>query len=556
MIELFNELAIVGDVIEEEDRFVYLLASLPDSFNTLVTALEANKDVPKMEVVTERILYAERKQKEKNDFDLSGGKAMTTKQQFNRKGPKCHQCGKFGHIKKNCYSRSSSNEANDKRRHRDFKQKANAAEIKHTESTSGDESIGLVVQHAMPSLSGKAAWIIDSGATCHMCNDQSLFVEYESLKTPLKVTLGDGYKVDAIGRGAVMLNSVLPSGVCKRCKLHNVLYVPRLSYNLFSVSVVTEHGKTVSFGNASCQILDEGNLVAVATKIGELYYLNCRASGVNSNTAKTQGDRESKEDKWHRRFGHLGVRSLQKLANEQLVNGFDYDSSREISFCQACVEGKLHKNQLPVTGGKRAKEPLELVHSDVCGKIQTPSLGGGHYFLTFIDDNTRYVWIYILKNKDQVVEKFVEWKALVENSSGQKLKMLHTDNGGEYTSTEFIKYLKKEGVRHEFTVPKTPQQNGVAERMNRTLVEAVRSMLSDAKLPKRFWAEALSTAVFLRNRSPTTVVQGRTPFEAWTQEKPDVGHLKAFGCLCYAHVAKDERQKFDTKARMCIMLWY
>ena len=548
MIELFNELTIVGDVIDEEDRVVYLLASLPDSFSTLVTALEANEEVPKMEVVTERILHVERKQKEKINFDTSGEKAMTTKQQFNRKGPKCRQCGKFGHIKKNCRS-SSSTEADDKRKHKDTKQKANAAEMKHMESNSDSESIGLVVQHAMPSLSGKAAWIVDS-------NNKSLFMEYESLKTPLKVTLGDGYEVDAIGSGVVILNTVLPNRVSKQCKLHGVLYVPRLSYNLLSVSVATERGKTVSFEKDGCQVLDEGKLVAVANKIGELYYLNCRASRVNSNTAESQGSGESKEDKWHRRFGHLGVRSLQTLSKEKLVSGFDYDSSSEISFCQACVEGKLHKSQFPTTGGKRAKEPLGLVHSDVCGKIETSSLGGGHYFLTFIDDYTRYVWMYILKSKNQVFEKFVEWKALVETSSGRKLKTLRTDNGGEYTSAEFTMYLKKEGVRHEFTVPKTPQQNGVAERMNRTLVEAVRSMLSDAQLPKKFWAEALSTAVYLRNRSPTAAVQGKMPFEAWTKQKPDVGHLKAFGCLCYAHIAKDERQKFDGKAKCCIMLGY
>ena len=141
------------------------------------------------------------------------------------------------------------------------------------------------------------------------------------------------------------------------------------------------------------------------------------------------------------------------------------------------------------------------------------SLGGGHYFLMFIDDNTRYVWVYILKSKDQVFEKFIEWKALVENLTGRKLKTLHTDNGGDYTSAEFTMYLKREGVRHEFTVPKTPQQNGVVERMNRTLVEAVRSMLLDAKLPRRFRAGALSTAVYLHNRSPTVAVQGKTLFE-------------------------------------------
>ena len=141
-------------------------------------------------------------------------------------------------------------------------------------------------------------------------------------------------------------------------------------------------------------------------------------------------------------------------------------------------------------------------------------MDGGHHFLTFIDDNTRYVWAYYLKNKDQVVEKFIDWKALVENLTGWKLKTLCTDNGGEYTSAGFTMCLKK-GVCHEFTVPKTPQKNGVAEWMNRTLVEAVHSMLSDAKLPKRFWAEALSTAMYLRNHSLTVAVQGKTLFEAY-----------------------------------------
>ena len=129
--------------------------------------------------------------------------------------------------------------------------------------------------------------------------------------------------------------------------------------------------------------------------------------------------------------------------------------------------------------------------------MHTSLLSVGHYFLTFIDDNTRYVWVYSSKNKSEVYEKFVEWKALVENSTEQKLKTLRTDNGGEYTSAEFTVYLKKEGMCHEFTVPKTPQQNGMAEQMNRTLVEVVRSMLSDAKLPKKFWAEALSTAGYI-----------------------------------------------------------
>ena len=175
----------------------------------------------------------------------------------------------------------------------------------------------------------------------------------------------------------------------------------------------------------------------------------------------------------------------------------------------------------------------------------TKSLSGGEYFLTFIDDKTRYVWVYTLKTKDEVFQKFVEWKALVEKFTSKRLKALRSDNGGEYLSSEFKDYPSREGIRHELTVPKTPQQNGVAKRMNRTLVEKRGSMLFYAHLPLKFWAEALSTAVYLRNRSPTKAVEDKTPYEAWSGDRPNVKHLRVFGCIAYAHVLKDERKKLD-----------
>ena len=158
------------------------------------------------------------------------------------------------------------------------------------------------------------------------------------------------------------------------------------------------------------------------------------------------------------------------------------------------------------------------MHSDVSGRLEAKSLSGAEYFVTFIDDKSRYVWIYILKNKSEVFKKFLEWKYMVEKSSGEKIKTFRSDNGGEYTSKEFEDYLKKNSIRHECTVPKTPEQNGVAERMNRTLVETVRAMLSDSKLPKKFGAEALSIASYVRNRSPTTAVKAMTPYGKTTNQ--------------------------------------
>ena len=259
---------------------------------------------------------------------------------------------------------------------------------------------------------------------------------------------------------------------------------------------------------------------------------------------------------WHRRYGHLGIRSLQLLAKDNMVDGLNYDCSKGFGFCESCTEGKSHQLPFPKRTCKRAKHPLELIHSDVCGKIGTRSLGGGEYFVTFVDDHTRYAWVYVLKKKSEVLQRFREWKAEVERQTDRKVKTLRTDNGGEYTSSEFTSYLTSEGIRHEVTIPHTPQQNGISERLNRTLVECVRTMLADSKLPHRFWAEALSTATYLRNRSPTKVLESITPFEAWYGRKPDVSDLRIFGCSAYAHVAKVERRKLDKKTRKCILLGY
>ena len=184
------------------------------------------------------------------------------------------------------------------------------------------------------------------------------------------------------------------------------------------------------------------------------------------------------------------------LKKSRLVNGFDYDASKEIDFCESCVSGKIHRSSFPKPGRERAKEPLGLVHSDLCGKISLLSLSHAEYFVVFIDDKTHYV---VVKHKHEALQKFMEWKSLVEKSSGYKVQSLRTNNRGEYTSIEFESYLKKEGIEHQYTIPKTPEQNAVAERMNQTLVEPVQIMLADSKLPHSLWTQAVSKAVYLIN---------------------------------------------------------
>ena len=446
MTEIFEGLAVIDDPVSEEDRVVHLLASLPDSFSMLVTALEANSEaVPKMEIVTERLLHEEQKIREKGAGD-DGRKAFVAEGNPKRQLT-CHYCKKPGHFKRNCRKLFAQLQANEKPGKP--KNSANTTATGKHES-SGEEAV--IVTHAL-SATSKGNWIIDSGATCHMCSDKKLFRELNDLERPQEVTLGDGHLLEATAEGTVALRTLLPDGNTKKCSLHNVLYVPRLSHNLLSVSKVAEAGKITKFNRCGCEILNGDNeVIAFATKAGDLYYLEFCRNPQQLNVA----EKVSKERLWHRRYGHLSENSLQKLAKGRLVERFDYNTTNDIGFCETCVGGKHHRSRFEISKS-HTKEPLELVHSDVCGKMSKKSIGGAEYFLTFTDDKIHYTWVYPLKTKDQVLDRFQEWKALVEKSSGRKLKTLRSDNGGEYTSNRFGAYLKSEGIRHEYTIPKTPE---------------------------------------------------------------------------------------------------
>ncbi|KAG6484843.1 hypothetical protein ZIOFF_053368 [Zingiber officinale] len=238
-----------------------------------------------------------------------------------------------------------------------------------------------------------------------------------------------------------------------------------------------------------------------------------------------------------------------------MVQGLPHIEGKQ-HICEGCAFGKQHRLPFPKGVSWRAKEKLELIHTDVCGPMDTLSHAQNRYFILFIDDHTRMTWVYFMRQKSEVFMIFKKFKSLVEKQSGCFIKILRSDRGKEYTSKEFHNFCEDEGVERQLTVRYTPQQNGVTERKNQTIVEMAKSMMHEKGLPKIFWAEAVYTTVYLSNRCPTTAIPNKTPFEAWSGRRPSVNHLKVFGSICYSQIPKEKRSKLDESSERCIFVGY
>lgn len=227
----------------------------------------------------------------------------------------------------------------------------------------------------------------------------------------------------------------------------------------------------------------------------------------------------------------------------------------DIPFCECCVRGKMQRTPLPKFSPRKA-EVLDLVHSDLWGPSPVMSLGGRYYFITFTDDAGRYSWVYHLRKKSEAFLAFKTWHKEVERQTGRKLKVFRSDNGGEYVNFEWELYMKEHGVIHQKTTPRTPQQNGVSERLNLTVMDRVRTILIESRLPLSLWAEAVDYAIYTKNRSPTAAIKGKTPYEVFWGSKPDISNLRVFGSQCYVHNDAPNRRKLDARAFPAVFIGY
>jgi transposase InsO family protein len=251
---------------------------------------------------------------------------------------------------------------------------------------------------------------------------------------------------------------------------------------------------------------------------------------------------ESPCELWHRRLAHMNYKALPYVS--KAVTGLPYFKVDHEGVCKGCAQEKNINNPFPKSDSK-AEGVLELIHSDVCGPMPSTSLSEYVYYVSFIDDYSRKTWVCFLKSKDEVFGKFKEFKAMIENLSERKINIVRSDNEGEYTSKEFVSFCRDAEIKRELTTPYNPQQNGVAERKNITIMEAVKTMIHDQDLPMHLWAEPTRTTMYVQNRLSHSALGFKIPEEMFSGKKPEVSHLKIFGCPVFVHILKERRTKLD-----------
>uniref|UniRef100_A0A2N9GMG5 Integrase catalytic domain-containing protein n=1 Tax=Fagus sylvatica TaxID=28930 RepID=A0A2N9GMG5_FAGSY len=390
------------------------------------------------------------------------------------------------------------------------------------------------------------SWLLDSACSFHVTPHRNWFDTYRSINCG-SVRMGNDATCTIIGMGTIKIK--MSDGVVRT--LEEVRHIPDMRKNLISLGTLDSKGYSYKSENGIMKVSKGAMVVMTGQKISSNVY---KLLG-NTILGGVAAVAESEDDDtllWHMRLGHISERGMRELHKRNLLTGI---KSCKLDFCKYCIMGKQCRVRFK-TATHKTKGILDYVHSDIWGPVRTPSKGGAQYFMSFIDDYSRKAWVYFLKNKSEAFAKFKIWKAEVENQTGRKIKCLRTDNGTEYRDGDFLKFCEEHGIKRHFTVRKTPQQNGVAERLNRTITETARCLRLNAELPKIFWAEAVDMACYIINRSPRVALDGKVAEEVWTGQEVDYSFMRIFGCPAYVHISGEDRSKLDPKSKKCIFLGF
>ncbi|GKB30207.1 putative ribonuclease H-like domain-containing protein, partial [Tanacetum coccineum] len=388
---------------------------------------------------------------------------------------------------------------------------------------------------------------VDSGCSRHMTGNIAYLSDFKEFDGGY-VTFGGGAHGGRIsGKGTLKTDSL---------DFEDVYFVNELKFNLFSVSQMCDKKNYVLFTDTECLVLspnfklpDESQILLKIPRKDNMYSFDMKnivpKETLTCLVAKATSDESML---WHRRLGHINFKNINKLVKDNLVRGLPTKRFENDQTCVACLKGKQHRASCKSKVLNPITKPLFMLHMDLFGPTFVSSLMHKKYCLVVTDDYSRFTWVFFLTTKDETSEILKNFIKEIENLVDKKVKIIRSDNGTEFKNKVMDDFCREKGIKREYSVARTPQQNGVAERRNRTLIEAARTMLADFKLPTTFWAEAVSNACYVQNRVLVVKPHNKTPYELFRGFKPALSFMRPFGCHVTILNTLDSLGKFDGKS--------
>ena len=576
-----------GETVSDSLVIAMIVKSLPDSFQSFVAVItqsEKKQSISEFKVALRSFEETEKSRQHSEDSILKSSHGPPTSTTTRWKhgafssshtgnnprpatgcrhdpGPTCYNCGKPGHLSRNCQQQKrmwcsfcKKNNHTDKacRFKNSLKIKDKVSQsAESTHRNSPEEHSFAYKANSRPSTTSDcgADLLVDCGATTHILNDMSKFSKFDHTFTPEKHTIelanGDRISV-AEARGDANVKIKNSNGDSVDVILKDALFVPSFPQNIFSVQAATQNRGSISFEKDKAELVTEDKTMRFPIlKQGKLYYLHSNVSNVDVDEVHLSQDKMS----WHETLGHCNFDDVIKLEN--VVDGMKVVGKKTKRECETCVKGKM-TNEINRSPRERVSTPLELVHTDLAGPITPNSHEGYKYAISFTDDFSGAMFVYFLKQKNKTVRATEQF--LADCAPYGKVKTIRSDNGTEFTSEDFSSLLRKNNIKHERSAPYSPHQNGTAERQWRTIFEMGRCMLLDKKLPKELWPYAVHTAVYTRSRCLNSRVN-RIPFEALTGRRPNISNMRIFGCECYAYT-QQHKAKLDERGKKGVFVGY
>ncbi|GKA06623.1 retrovirus-related pol polyprotein from transposon TNT 1-94 [Tanacetum coccineum] len=390
-------------------------------------------------------------------------------------------------------------------------------------------------------------WYLDSGCSKHMTGDRSQLTNFIS-KFLGTVKFRNDQVAKIMGYGDYHIGNVTIS---------RVYYVEGLGHNLFFVGQFCDSNLEVAFRQHTCFIRNlEGVDLLTGSRGDNIYTLSLGNMMASSPICLLSKASKTKSWLWHRRLSHLNFGAINHLARHGLVRGLPKLKFEKDHLCSACALGKSSKKPHKPKSEDTNQEKLYLLHMDLCGPMRVASVNGKKYILVIVDDYSRFTWVKCLRSKDEAPAFIINFLKMIQVRLKETVRRIRTDNGTEFVNQTLREYYEKVGISHETSVARSPQQNGVVERRNRTLIEAARTMLIYAKAPLFLWAEAVATACYTQNRSMIRRRHGKTPYELLHNKPPDLSYLHVFGALCYPTNDSENLGKLQPKADIGIFIGY